>query len=95
MVQTPELRSQLPEVSWGQTQIVDASHLLVLAIKTAIDDAYVDHYLARMADVRDTSVESLAPFANMVRGFISARSAEELASLGKTSGLHCPRSIHD
>jgi nitroreductase len=83
VVETPELRSQLPEFSWGQTQVVDASHLVVFAIKTEIDDAYVDHYLARMAEVRDISIDSLAPFAQMARGFISGRSADELKDWAK------------
>jgi nitroreductase len=83
VVTTPELRSQLPEFSWGQTQVVDASHLVVFAIKTEIDDAYIDHYLARMAEVRNISIESLAPFAKMARGFVSARSADELKDWAK------------
>ena len=32
IVENPELRAQLQPASWGQTQIVDASHLLFLPI---------------------------------------------------------------
>ena len=78
MVDTPEIRQQLVEFSFNQPQVVDASHVFVLAVKTDIDDGYVDRYLARMAEVRQTSVESLTPFAKMVRNFVHARSPEAL-----------------
>ncbi len=83
VVETPKLRSQLPEFSWGQLQVVDASHLVVFAIKTKIDDAYINAYLARMAEVRDTSIDRLAPLAEMLRGFVSGRSADELKDWAK------------
>ncbi len=82
-MESPNLRSQLPEFSWGQTQVVDASHLVVFAIKTKIDDAYIDAYLARMAEVRGISIDSLAPFAKMARGFVGGQSPDELKSWAK------------
>lgn len=35
VIRNPEIRSQLVAHSWGQTQVVDASHLVVFAIKKA------------------------------------------------------------
>jgi len=83
IVESPELRAQLPEHSFGQTQVVDASHLVVFAIKTEIDAAYADRYLNRMAEVRDTDRASLEPFENMVRGFMGGKSADELQAWAK------------
>ena len=67
IIRNPELRQQLVEHSWGQTQVVDASHLVVLAIKKDVNAADVDHYVERMAEVRQVSVESLQGFGNVSR----------------------------
>ena len=64
-------RESLLEHSWGQRQVVDASHLVVFAIKTDVGAAEVDRYIERMAEVRATPAENLAGFANMVKGFIA------------------------
>lgn len=71
VVRNPELRQQIVPHAWGQTQVVDASHLVVLAIKKDVDVADVDRYIERMAEVRQTSVESLQKFADMVKGFMA------------------------
>jgi nitroreductase len=70
VVRNPEIRSQLLPHSWGQTQVVDASHLVVFAIKKDVDAAYVDRYIERMAEVQQTSVENLQKFAGVIKGFM-------------------------
>ncbi|MBF2064815.1 MAG: NAD(P)H-dependent oxidoreductase [Calothrix sp. C42_A2020_038] len=70
VVQNPEIRHQLLPHSWGQTQVVDASHLVVFAIKKDVDAAYVDRYVARMAEVQQVPVENLEKFAGVVKGFM-------------------------
>ena len=70
VVRNPDLRRQIVDFSWGQTQVVDASHLVVFAAKVKTDAADVDRYIARMAEVQQTPVENLQGFANMVRGFL-------------------------
>jgi nitroreductase len=71
VVQNPEIRSQLLEHSWKQPQIVDASHLVVLAIKKDMGEGDVDRYVARQADVHSTTVESLAGYTGMMKGFMA------------------------
>lgn len=83
VIDTPDLRQQLVEFSWGQTQVVDASHLVVLAIKTQIDAAYVDHHIARTAQVRGISTEDLAPFAKVIKDFLNRLSADDLNAWAK------------
>ncbi|MFB2893422.1 NAD(P)H-dependent oxidoreductase [Aerosakkonemataceae cyanobacterium BLCC-F50] len=70
VVTNPELRQQLVEYSWGQTQVVEASHLVVLAIKKDITAADVDHYIERMTEVRQVPVDSLQGFSNVVKNFL-------------------------
>ncbi|BDA74484.1 nitroreductase [Rivularia sp. IAM M-261] len=70
VINNPEIRAFLLPHSWGQAQVVDASHLVVFAIKKDIDAAYVDRYVARMAEVQQVPVENLAKFAGVVKGFM-------------------------
>lgn len=73
VVETPGLRAKLREVSWGQTQVTDASHLVVLAVKQAVDAAHLDRYFADTAKTRGTSVESLAGFRKVIDGFVAGK----------------------
>jgi nitroreductase len=70
VVQNPEMRQTLLAHSWGQAQVVDASHLVVFAIKKDLNAADVDRYLDRMAEVQQTPVENLQKFGSVVKGFM-------------------------
>lgn len=70
VVKNPEVRSQLLEHSWNQAQVVDASHLVVLAIKKDMNDTDVDRYIARQAEVHGTTVDALAAYTGMIKGFM-------------------------
>lgn len=71
VVDNPELRQQLLGASWNQAQVVEASHLVVLAIKKDIDDEDVDRHVQRMAEVQQVPVENLEKFGNVVKGFLA------------------------
>ncbi|MFQ4139548.1 NAD(P)H-dependent oxidoreductase [Nodosilinea sp. PGN35] len=71
VVRNPALRQQLKEHAWGQAQITDASHLVVLAIKKDIGAAEVDQFVARMAEVRQVSTSTLDGYGGMVKGFLA------------------------
>ena len=70
VVKNPEVRSQLLEHSWKQSQVVDASHLVVLAIKKDMNATDVDRYIARQAEVQGTTVEALAGYTSVMKGFM-------------------------
>lgn len=70
IVTDPAIRQKLMAVSWGQKQIVDASHLVVFAIKAQIAEADVEEHIKRTAEVRGTTVESLKGFRDMILGTI-------------------------
>ena len=70
VVKNPEVRSQLLEHSWKQSQVVDASHLVVLAIKKDMNATDVDRYITRQAEVHGTTVEALAGYTGMMKGFM-------------------------
>jgi len=70
VVKDPSVRAQLLPASWGQKQIVDASHLVVFAARKNLTEADVDFFLRRAAEVRGIPVEKLADFRGMIIGSI-------------------------
>jgi nitroreductase len=74
VVDNTELRAKLVAASWGQAQVVDASHLVVFALKQDVGEEHIDRYMARTAEVRGITVESMDPFKKVIMGsFAGAR----------------------
>jgi nitroreductase len=70
VIRNPEMRQKLLGASWNQTQVVEASHLVVFAVKKDINAADVDRYIERMADVQQVPAENLQGFSGIVKGFL-------------------------
>jgi len=74
VVTDPAVRAKLSPASYGQPQITNASHLVVFAAKKNFNEADVDAFISRAAATRGVSIESLAPFRDMlVGGIVRAR----------------------
>jgi nitroreductase len=79
VVTDPATKARLVPLSWGQTQPADCSHYVVFAVKLGLGEAELDRHMARTAEVRGVTVESLASFKNMALGSINkAKAAGEL-----------------
>ncbi len=76
-IENPEIRTKLQPVSWGQSQIVEASHLLVFANYTDIQDSHVDEYVANMANIRGIPQEALQGYSDFMKSKILPLSNEE------------------
>ncbi len=76
LIETASLRQKLQEVSWNQTQITEASHLIVLARPEDITEKDVTAYIEDMAQKRHQNPEDLAAYKGMMLGFINAKSKE-------------------
>jgi len=70
VITDPDLREQLVGLSWGQRQVADASHLVVLAIKKELTAADVDRFIQRTAEVRHVPLDSLQGYSNTIKGFL-------------------------
>ncbi|HJV91128.1 MAG TPA: NAD(P)H-dependent oxidoreductase [Holophagaceae bacterium] len=66
VITDPVLKAQLRPVSWGQSQITDASHLVVFLARNTMTEAYVDGYIDRVAEVRGVAVGDLAGYRNLM-----------------------------
>lgn len=79
VVTNPEVKEALVAASYRQSQPRDCSHLVALAVRRGLDEAHVDRHIARMAEVRGITVESLAKFRVMTMGNLDkARAAGTL-----------------
>ncbi len=68
VVQNPEVREKLKAASWNQTQVTDASHLVVLATKEKITEEDVQEFMNLNATVRGIPVENLKGYQDMIIG---------------------------
>jgi len=68
VVTDPALRAQLRPVSYGQSQITDASHLVVFLAKQEMTEAYVDQFLAQIVQTRGGKLEDLRDYRSRMVG---------------------------
>jgi nitroreductase len=68
VITDPATKESLVPVSWGQRQVADCSHYLVIAIPEPFGVEAIDAYVRRIAEVRAVSVESLASYRQMMTG---------------------------
>lgn len=62
-----ELREKLKPVSWGQSQISDASHIFVFANATNFGDELVDDYLTNVSKTRNIPAEGLKGYSDFMK----------------------------
>ncbi|KIX22750.1 nitroreductase [Flavobacterium sp. 316] len=70
IIENPEIRKQLQPVSWGQSQIIDASHLFVFANIVDIQENHIDDYLNNIATTRDLNIEDLKGYSDFMKSKI-------------------------
>ncbi|KHD89395.1 MAG: nitroreductase [Bdellovibrio sp. ArHS] len=66
VIENPDLREKLKAVSWNQTQVTEASHYVVFLYKEEVDEAYIQKYIDRIAEVRAVPSASLDGYKNMM-----------------------------
>ncbi len=76
VVTNPEVRKQLRAAAWDQSQITDASELIVLAVQKNVDEKYVDAFVQSVATTRGMPVDALKGYADMMKGAITMRTPE-------------------
>lgn len=70
VVSNGELQKRLMAHTFGQRQIVEASHILVFCAERDVDAGYITKYFERVKQVRDTDETILAPYrASLIREF--------------------------
>jgi nitroreductase len=62
-----QIREKLKPVSWGQSQITDASHLIVFAHQTNFAGELVDDYIKNVAETRNIPSEALKGYSDFAK----------------------------
>jgi nitroreductase len=70
IVENTEIRAKLQPASWGQSQIVDASHLLVFANIVDVQNQHIDEYIQNIANTRGLSLEDLKGYSDFMKSKI-------------------------
>ena len=70
------LRDKLVSHTWNQRQVADCSHLVVMAVQKAVDEAYLDRFIHRIAEVRVVSAELLTGYRGMMAGSLGTMTPE-------------------
>jgi len=71
VVTNPGLRKELQAHSWNQPQIVEASHLIVIASLQSVEDQTIDTFLNATAQTRNQNPADLAGYRQMIAGFVA------------------------
>jgi nitroreductase/dihydropteridine reductase len=77
VIHNKDLQEQLVAHSYGQRQVADASHVLVICIEKTVDRDYIEGYFKKVRKVRGTAEEILEPYRKaLVRDFRKKTPAE-------------------
>src|ERR1043165_4486572 len=68
IITDPATRAKLMPATWGQKQVVDCSHYVVFAARTALGAEHIDAFINRIAEVRGITAESLKGYRDMMNG---------------------------
>jgi nitroreductase len=70
IIENPEIRAQLQPVAWGQSQIVDASQLIVFANIINFGEKEIDAYFKNLIETRQIPFETVSGYADFMKSKI-------------------------
>lgn len=77
VVDDPQIRATLRAESWGQSQLTDASHLVIFTVRKDLTDDDIAHWIKRLAEVQSTPLENLAQLQSVISGFVRPMNQEQ------------------
>ncbi len=77
VIEDAGLREQLKAAAYNQSQITDASQLIVFAAETKINEAYVEKYVDLLAKERNTERANLEPFEKTMIATVNHRAEDQ------------------
>lgn len=80
VVTNQAIQDQLVAVSWDQHQVADASHLIVIAVRSDVDHDYINDYVAMMESQRDLPAGALDSYKDMILGSVGRMAPDALHS---------------
>ena len=78
VITNEQVKQSLLPHSWGQKQVTDCSHHIVLCAPTQFTDKNVDAFIKDIAKTRGQSQEELAGYEKVMKDFLSYKKPEEI-----------------
>src|SRR5476649_2137051 len=79
VINNPAKRAELLPHSWGQKQVVNASHFVVFTARTEMKEADVDRFIKRTTDVRKLPDGAFNPYRDMMMGDVVSGPRSKIA----------------
>ena len=70
IVENQDLKNELTPASFGQPQTNTCSHLVVFTALKTITTNYIDVFVNHIAETRGTTLDKLAAYKDMMKGFL-------------------------
>jgi nitroreductase len=80
LIENQALRQQLREKSWGQSQVTDASHLIIFCSYLDLNDEHIDSHISNTSVTRNQDIENLAGYGNFVKKTLSNLSPTDISA---------------
>ena len=77
VISNQDLKDALLQHSYKQQQVADASHVLVFAVETDLDQDYIGNYFDRVKQIRQTPDEILKPFREYLENSVTTMDRED------------------
>lgn len=77
-VSDSKIREQLRPISDNQSQVIDASQLIIISSRIGLNEMDVDEYIQSIATIRNITIESLAQRRERLISFINSKTSNEL-----------------
>lgn len=71
VIENPEIREKLKPAAWGQAQITEASHLIIIANQTTFGEELVDDYIDNVSNTRNIPAEGLKGYADFMKNSLT------------------------
>lgn len=78
IIENDAIKSELKEVSFGQSQITDCSHLFVFTHLTQLQAAFIDNYIELCADERNLELDNLQGYSAFMKTTLGSLSESEI-----------------
>jgi nitroreductase len=71
IIENPELKAKLQPASYGQTQIVDASQVIVFANELNVGDTQIEAYVSNIIKTRGLTFDTVKGYSDYMKSAIS------------------------
>jgi nitroreductase/dihydropteridine reductase len=80
VVENTEIRQKLREKSWNQSQVTDASHLIVMCAFIQLNEWHIDEFISLNQTIRLAAPEKLVGFSMHLKNSVISKPLEEMTA---------------